>query len=90
MEAQATANTPEGRVVSDWGWLWVLGGNDADWSGGSQALQIVADKKSYAPGDTAHLSIIAEVDHFHALVIAAGYSVEFKKVISSEGKTVTF
>lgn len=90
LEVEATANTPEGRVVSDWGWLWVLGGNEADWSGGSRALQIIADKKSYAPGDTAHLSIIADKDHFHALVIAAGYSVEFKKVVSSEGKTVTF
>ena len=90
LEIEAAATTPEQRVVSDTSWLWVIGGNEADWSGGSRALQIVADKKSYAPGDTAHLSIISEVDNFHALVVAAGYSVEFKKVLSSDGKTLTF
>jgi alpha-2-macroglobulin len=90
LEIEAAATTPEQRVVSDTSWLWVIGGNEPDWSGGSRALQIVADKKSYAPGDTAHLSIISEVENFHALVVAAGYSVEFKKVLSSDGKTLTF
>ena len=53
-------------------------------------MQIVADKKSYAPGDTAHISIISEVEGFHALVVASGYTVEFQKVVSSDGRTLTF
>ena len=61
-----------------------------DWGGEFAHVQIIADKKSYAPGDTAHLSILSHVDNFHALVVATGYSVEFKKVISSDGKTLTF
>jgi alpha-2-macroglobulin len=90
-EVEATATTPENRVVNDSTWLWVMGNSEAGWLGdGSQNVQIISDKKSYAPGDTAHLSIISQVENFHALVVAAGYSVEFKKILSSEGKTLTF
>jgi hypothetical protein len=90
MEVEATATTPEQRVVSDSSWLWVMGTGDADWGSGSRGLQIVADKKTYAPGDTAHLSIISEVEGFHAVVVASGDSVQFKKVMSSDGRTLSF
>jgi uncharacterized protein YfaS (alpha-2-macroglobulin family) len=89
-EVVASSTTPENRTVTDYTWLWVFGANETDWSNGSQTVQIVADKKTYSPGDTAHLSIISQVDHFHALVVATGYSVEFRKVISSDGMTVNF
>lgn len=90
-EVLASSTTPEGRTVIDESWLWVFGGDEADWlSGGSRSVQIIADKKTYAPGDTAHLSIVSQVDHFHALVVATGYSVEFCKIISSDGMTVNF
>ncbi len=59
-------------------------------SGGSRQVRIIADKKSYAPGDVAHLGIVSEVENFHALVIATGYSIEFRKVLSSQGKTLNF
>jgi uncharacterized protein YfaS (alpha-2-macroglobulin family) len=90
IEVEATATTPEDRVVSDSSWLWVMGSSDADWGNGSRGMQIVADKKSYSPGDIAHLSIISEVQGFHALVVATGNVVEFKKVISSDGRALTF
>ena len=67
-----------------------MGGNEEGWGGESRAVQIIADKKSYAPGDTAHLSILSNVDSFHALVIATGYTVEFQKVLCSPGKALTF
>ncbi|MGA7317041.1 MAG: alpha-2-macroglobulin family protein [Silvibacterium sp.] len=90
-EVEASATTPENRAVTDSTYLWVMGGGDTSWFGGtSQNVQIIADKKSYTPGDTAHLSIISPVDNFHALVVASGYSIEFRKVLSSEGKTLSF
>jgi hypothetical protein len=90
-EVLGSSATPENRTVTDETWLWVFGGNEADWfSNGAQSVQIVADKKTYVPGDTAHLSIISQVAPFHALVVATGYSVEFRKVISSDGMTVNF
>ena len=90
-EVLASSNTPENRTVTDYTWLWVFGSNEADWfSSGAQNVQIIADKKTYAPGDTAHLSLISQVAPFHALVVATGYSVEYRKVISSDGMTVNF
>ena len=61
-EVEATATTPEKRVVFDSTYLWVMGGNEEGWGGESRAVQIISDKKSYAPGDTAHLSILSNVD----------------------------
>ena len=91
LELDASATTPENRVVTDSTWLWVMGGKDQDWYGAdSRTVQIISDKKTYAPGDVAHLSILSQVANFHALVVATGYSVEFKKVLSSDGKTLTF
>jgi alpha-2-macroglobulin len=89
-EVEATATTPEQRVVFDSSYLWVMGGNEEGWGGESRAVQIIADKKTYAVGDTAHLSILSNVDSFHALVIATGYTVEFQKVMYSPGKSLTF
>jgi hypothetical protein len=90
-EVLASSTTPENRTVIDETWLWVFGSNEADWfSNSAQSVQIVTDKKTYSPGDTAHLSIISQVAPFHALVVATGYSVEFRKVIPSDGMTVNF
>ena len=61
--------------------------------GGEASLRPCASlpiRKTYAPGDTAHLSILSNVDNFHALVIATGDTVEFRKVIFSPGKSLTF
>ena len=89
-EVEATATTPENRTVFDSTYLWVMGGNEEGWGGESRAVQIIADKKSYAPGDTAHISILSNLDSFHPLVIATGYTVEFRKVMFSPGKSLTF
>jgi alpha-2-macroglobulin len=89
-EVEATATTPEKRTVFDSTYLWVMGGNEEGWGGESRAVQIISDKKTYAPGDTAHISILSNVDNFHPLVIATGYTVEFRKVMFSPGKSLTF
>jgi uncharacterized protein YfaS (alpha-2-macroglobulin family) len=91
MEVVATATTPENRQVQDTSWLWVMGSREAEmWGGNSQQVQIIADKKKYAVGDVAHLSIVTQVTGFHALVTATGNSVQFQKVVSSDGKTLTW
>jgi uncharacterized protein YfaS (alpha-2-macroglobulin family) len=91
MEVEATATTPENRVVQDTSWLWVMGTGEQNWWGGmSQQLQIIADKKKYSVGDVAHLSLVSPVAGFHALVTATGLTDEFRKVVSSDGKTLTW
>ncbi len=89
-DVEASATTPEQRIVVDTSYLWVMGANQESWGANSQAVQIIADKKTYAPGDTAHLSIISNVESFHPLVVAAGNTVQFRKVLFSGGKTLTF
>lgn len=91
LNIDATAATPEKRTVKDIGWLWVNGPQAEDFGDDSnQQIRIITDKKSYAPGDTAHLSVITQVDGFHALITASGYTVEFRKVLNSSGKVLNF
>jgi uncharacterized protein YfaS (alpha-2-macroglobulin family) len=91
MEVVATATTPENRVLKDTSSLWVMSSRAAEmWGPGSQQVQIIADKKKYAVGDVAHLSIVTQVTGFHALVTATGNTVEFRKVVSSDGKTLSW
>ncbi|HEY4355733.1 MAG TPA: MG2 domain-containing protein [Acidobacteriaceae bacterium] len=87
----ASAQTPERRQVQDTTYLWVTGKDQGDFYGSENGqAQIIADKKSYAPGDTAHLTLISQVAGFHALVTATGYTAEFRKVLSTDGKTLSF
>ena len=67
-----------------------MGSNEEGLGGESRAVQMISDKKTYAPGDTAHLSILSNVDNIHPLVIATGNTVEFRKVMFSPGKSLTF
>lgn len=91
MEAIATATTPESRVVTDTSWLWVMGSGESDWWGAnSQQVQVIADKKKYAVGDVAHLSIVSPVAGFHALVTATGNAMQFRRVLSSDGMTLSW
>jgi hypothetical protein len=90
LQATASAVQPGTRDPVDDSYLWIMGAGEIGWDNGSQTAQIVADKKTYALGDTAHLSIVSETDGFYALVIAQGYTVQKREVMHSDGKTLSF
>jgi uncharacterized protein YfaS (alpha-2-macroglobulin family) len=90
LQATATAVQPGTRNPADETYLWIMGAGQVGWDNGSETTQIVADKKTYAPGDTAHLSIVSETDGFYALVIAQGYTVQKRDVMHTDGKTIAF
>jgi uncharacterized protein YfaS (alpha-2-macroglobulin family) len=90
LQATATAVQSGTRNPMDESYLWIMGAGQVDWGSSSEMTQIVADKKSYAPGDTAHLSIVSETDGFYALVVAQGYTVQMRNVMHSDGKTISF
>lgn len=70
---RVTSKTPSGRVVSDREYLWVSGQGEADWSGArEERIEIVADKKTYAPGDTAKILVIAGKPNAHLWVTVEG------------------
>ncbi len=90
--ATAKAVVPGTRDVTDEGSVWIMGANQAsdDYGSDSGTARLLADKKSYVPGDTAHLSLISEVEGFHALIITTGSTEIKREVMSSEGKTLSF
>src|ERR1035437_3670758 len=84
LQATATAVQPGSRNPAGDSYLWIMGAGQAGWDNGAETTQIVADKKTYAPGDTAHLSIVSETGGFYALVIAQGFTVQKSEVMHRE------
>lgn len=88
--ATAAAVQSGTRDPADTSYLWIMGAGEMDWSSSYGSTQIVADKKSYAPGDTAHLSVVSESEGFYALVLAEGSVLQKREVMHTEGKTLSF
>ncbi|WP_052200176.1 alpha-2-macroglobulin [Terriglobus sp. TAA 43] len=91
-EVMATAASVQSgtRDPIDTSYLYILGAGERSWESGSGTAQIVTDKKSYAPGDVAHISIVSEVAGFHALVITEGATLLKREVMHTDGKTLSF
>ena len=85
---RVVATTPEKRDVESTAFLWVPGGGQS--SGPAQErIQIVADKKSYKPGDIAHVLIVTGQEPASVLVTAEGNGLYSGQVIKSNGGSVT-
>ncbi len=83
------ANTPEHREVQDSAFLWAPG-ESTWWTGPAQEnVQIVPDKKSYVPGDTAHVLIVTGKDPASVLVTAEGNGLYSAQVVKSNGGSIT-
>ncbi len=81
--------TPEHREVQDSTFLWAPG-ESPWWTGPArEQIQIVADKKSYVPGDTAHVLIVTGKDPASVLVTAEGNGLYSAQVIKSAGGSIT-
>jgi uncharacterized protein YfaS (alpha-2-macroglobulin family) len=52
--------TSAGRTIEDYAFVWVSGEREEDSSGGERYLELIADRKTYAPGDTARLLLRGE------------------------------
>jgi uncharacterized protein YfaS (alpha-2-macroglobulin family) len=84
-----TAKTPEGREVQGRTWLWIVGKGDETWGEGSnKVVQIIADKKSYKVGDTAHLLIITGVPQAQVLVTTEGHTIQSRQVVKATSPSV--
>lgn len=87
LEATAEAVQPGTRAPVDSSSLWITGA-DVDFGEQSSQAQLIPDKKSYAPGDVAHLSLSGDADDFYALVIAEGAALQRREVLHSSGRTM--
>ncbi|HWR14261.1 MAG TPA: MG2 domain-containing protein [Terriglobales bacterium] len=88
LRAIVTAATPENRQLEDTAYLWVPDRNWY-WGGSSERIQIVPDQKSYKPGDTAKLLIMAGPDPVSILVTTEGMGLHSRQVIRSKGGPIT-
>jgi len=85
----ASARTPENRTVQGETWVWTWNGAGAMYEPNAQA-QIVADKKAYQVGDTAHLLLVTGLDESWAVVTAEGESIQSQRVIHVTGTSAAF
>ena len=85
----ASAQTPEIRAVQGQTWVWVWNGAGAWYQPNAQA-QIVADKKSYQVGETAHLLLVTGLPECWAVVGTEGDSVQSRRVIHVMGTSAAF
>jgi len=86
-EAYVTAETPEKRKVSDSAYIWAGGGGYE--SGARERIEIVPDKKSYRPGETARVLIVTGVPRAWVLFAVEGRALESARLIRAEGPTLT-
>ncbi len=87
----ASAVTPEKRTVQGKTWIWVWNGNGAFFDQNQNVqVQIVADKKSYKVGDTAHLLLVTGMPEAWAVVTAEGDSIQWKSVLHATSASYAF
>jgi alpha-2-macroglobulin len=90
IEATAAAVQSGTRSPVDESYLWIMGASEAGWDSSTETTQIVTDKKSYAPGDIAHLSIVSQASGFDALVLVEGETLLKHETMHSAGSTLSF
>lgn len=75
----------EGRQVSDTTYLWVPGRTERFENEGDQFLELVPDRRSYQPGDTARLIVRGADFDASVLVTKEGQHVSFHRVVRARG-----
>jgi uncharacterized protein YfaS (alpha-2-macroglobulin family) len=88
-EIKATARTPENRTVEGYTYVWAWTGAGA-WYQPNAHAQIIADKKTYRLGDTAHLLLVTGLDESWAVVTTEGDSVQSRQLIHLTGASQGF
>jgi uncharacterized protein YfaS (alpha-2-macroglobulin family) len=80
------------RTIEDHSYLWVSGRGAWDWGGESnrRSVQIVPDKKTYSPGETAKILVITGQPNTSVLVSVEGRDLRWHKVLHSAEPTTSF
>ncbi len=76
-----TIATAGDREIGDTAWLWVPGAQDAAADEGDRYLELIADKRSYAPGDTARLIVRGEPVSGPMLATKEGQQVSWHRLL---------
>jgi hypothetical protein len=89
--ARVTARDSEGRELEATSFVWVAGAQETLYFGsGPRSLEIVPEKKTYRPGETAHILVVAGQANTPVLVTVEGRDIRLKKLLRSKSGTVAF
>ena len=88
--AVVTARTPEGRTVTEYTSIWVESSGGEFYGEPTQTIQVVPDKKTYRPGDTARILVLAGKANTPVLVAVEGRDIRSHQLIRSSGATALF
>jgi uncharacterized protein YfaS (alpha-2-macroglobulin family) len=81
LSLRVTARTPEARDVTASTWIWIPT-SDQNWgSSESREIRMLADKKSYKVGETAHVMVMTGMPEAYLLVTTEGRTIQSKRVI---------
>jgi uncharacterized protein YfaS (alpha-2-macroglobulin family) len=86
---RVSATTPEMRQVTGTTWLWVSGSGETSWGGNQRTIRLIADKKTYKAGDTAHLLILTGVPEAYVLVASEGRTIRHQQIVHATAPSVT-
>lgn len=79
----------EGRTISDISSIWVPGVQEDGFDDGDRFLELIADKRTYLPGDTARLIIQGEAFNGAVLVTKESQHVSYHQVVrTSNGNAI--
>ncbi|HWR53863.1 MAG TPA: MG2 domain-containing protein, partial [Bryobacteraceae bacterium] len=87
--AVAVSRTADGREIRDMAYIWVAGDGGL-WAGEQgERLQIIADKKSYKPGETANILIVTGVPEARVVVSVEGRQIYSAEVVHAKSPSVS-
>ncbi|HEX7486222.1 MAG TPA: MG2 domain-containing protein [Vicinamibacterales bacterium] len=78
----------EGRVVSETTFVWISGHSADAVSEGERELELVPDKKTYQPGEIAHLAIKGGASSAAMLVTKEARQVGWRKVVRAASSVI--
>lgn len=83
------AQTPENREVQAETYLWITSSTAGWWGTEHREIRMVADKKSYKAGDTAHVLVLTGMDDAYLLVTTEARTIQTKRVVHATSASVT-
>jgi len=86
---KVSASTPENREVTGIDWIWVAGAGQEMSAGESKEIRLVADKKFYQVGETAHVLVMTGIPETFLLVTTEARTIQSKRVIHATSSTPT-
>lgn len=83
------AHTPENREVEGTDWIWISSSDAGTWSGEPGEFRMVADKKSYKVGETAHVLAMTGMPEAYLLVTTEARTIQTKRIIHATSPSAT-